>query len=425
MSGKTVDQLEQRGCRPLPFSLEAASGAAERSPAGAECGAAPPAGHRRLRLPGAHSELGAALRAEALSMPGQAAVSWAPGAAGSNSSAVPCPVDAGFAQRFLPAVYLAVSLAGLLGNGLGLCNLCAKARRRSWSPLGLLLCNLGVADLLYVVTLPFLVAYYLQRRTWLFGRGMCRLTRGLFHLNLYASIGFLTCISIQRYRGIVYPLKVRGRGQTLGSSLFLCAVVWGWVILQVSPDFAFSKMDPNGTRCHDTTGNENLGRYQLYILAITMTGFVIPFLIILGCYCHVVVVLCRNGNIDPSIKRKCIKLAVLVMVLFSVCFLPYHIFRNLNLLYRTWQHQGFCSPSSASVYVSYQVTRGLASLNSALNPLLYIMTSEDCVSWMRSLSQRASQSLGSLLQKGTQHQPDEKKVNIIFSEQSEETSAAL
>ncbi|XP_014380873.1 potassium channel subfamily K member 9-like [Alligator sinensis] len=241
-----------------------------------------------------------------------------------------------------------------LGNGLGLCNLCAKARRRSWSPLGLLLCNLGVADLLYVVTLPFLVAYYLQGRTWLFGRGMCRLTRGLFHLNLYASIGFLTCISIQRYRGIVYPLKVRGRGQALGPSLFLCAVVWGWVILQVSPDFAFSKMDPNGTRCHDTTGNENLGRYQLYILAITVTGFVIPFLIILGCYCHVVVVLCRNGNIDPSIRRKCIKLAVLVMVLFSVCFLPYHIFRNLNLLYRTWQHQGFCSPSSGSVYVSYQ-----------------------------------------------------------------------
>ncbi|TFK07738.1 tenascin-N [Platysternon megacephalum] len=343
----------------------------------------------------------------------------------STATTILCPVNRIFTHRFLPAVYLIVSLLGLLGNGLGLWNLCSGSRKNSWNTLSVLMCNLGVADLLYVITLPFLVTYYLQGGVWLFGKGCCRLTRALFHLNLYASIGFLTCISIHRYLGIVYPLKMLGRCQTLAPPFFISALVWAWVIIQVSPDFGFSKTDSTGTQCHDTTGHENLGTYRPYVLAVTMTGFVIPFLIIIGCYCHVVVVLWRNENVDPNLKRRSIKLVVLVMVLFSVCFLPYHIFRNLNLLSRSWQVQGSCTQTSKNIYVSYQVTRGLVSFNSALNPLLYLMTSEDCVSRMRTISQRAHQSLGSLWERRTQRQSVQKKMSIILCEESEEACDEL
>ncbi|KFV59454.1 P2Y purinoceptor 1, partial [Tyto alba] len=203
----------------------------------------------------------------------------------------------------------------------------------------------------------------------------------------------LTCISVHRYLGIVHPLKAWGRYQGATSSVWLSAVVWVWVVAQVVPDFAFSKMDSTGMRCHDTTGHENLGVYLLYTTAITVTGFVIPFLIIIGCYCHVVVVLCRNSTVDLSLRRRSISLVILVMVLFSICFLPYHIFRNLNLLSRRWQLQGSCTQALKNIYVSYQVTRGLACFNSALNPLLYVMTSEDCLSRMRTIHQRVRQSL--------------------------------
>ncbi|CAM5095853.1 unnamed protein product [Natator depressus] len=99
--------------------------------------------------------------------------------------------------------------------------MCAGSQRSSWSTLSVLVCKLGVADLLYVITLPFLVSYYLQGGMWLFGKGCCRLTRAIFHLSLYASIGFLTCISIHRYLGIVYPVKMLGRCQTLGPPFFI------------------------------------------------------------------------------------------------------------------------------------------------------------------------------------------------------------
>ncbi|XP_061486288.1 P2Y purinoceptor 1-like [Rhineura floridana] len=336
-----------------------------------------------------------------------------------------CPVNTDFTQWFLPSFYLVVSLLGLLGNGLGLWNVCASSRRSSWNTLSVLVCNLGVADLLYVITLPFLVSYYLQGRLWVFGRGWCRLTRVLFHLNLYASIGFLTCVSVHRYLRIVYPLRMLGRCQTLAPSVSLSALVWAWVIIQLSPDFAFSKMDHTGMRCHDTTGHENLGTYQPYILAITITGFVIPFLIITGCYCHVVVVLRRNRNVDPTLKRRSIKLVVLVMVLFSVCFLPYHIFRNLNLLSRRWQLQGSCTQTLRNIYVSYQVTRGLASLNSAMNPLLYLIASEDLVMRIRAFCQRIGQALGFLWQGQNQQHLDQNKLSIMLNEECEEVSNDL
>ncbi|XP_062976310.1 P2Y purinoceptor 1-like [Elgaria multicarinata webbii] len=336
-----------------------------------------------------------------------------------------CPVNTDFTQWFLPACYLAVSLLGLLGNGLGLWNLCASSRKGSWSALGVLLCNLGVADLLYVVTLPFLVSYYLQGRLWLFGRGWCRLTRLLFHLNLYASIGFLTCISVHRYLGIVHPLRMLGRCQGLGSSVALSALVWVWVLAQLSPDFIFSKMDRTGMKCHDTTEHKNLGTYLPYILAVTVTGFVVPFLIIVGCYCHVVVVLQKNQNVDPILKRKSIKLVVLVMVLFSVCFLPYHVFRNLNLLSRKWQLQGSCTQTLKNIYVSYQVTRGLASLNSALNPLLYLMASEDLATRLRTFRQRIRPALGFLWQRQARQHLDQNKLSIMLNDECEEVSNDL
>ncbi|KFV79355.1 P2Y purinoceptor 1, partial [Struthio camelus australis] len=329
-----------------------------------------------------------------------------------NGSGVACPVNMAFAHHFLPTVYLVVIPLGLVGNGLGLWQLWTGLQRSPPSTLSLLVGNLGLADLLYVSTLPFLVSYYLQGRVWLFSKAWCRLTRGLFHLNLYASICFLTCISVHRYLGIVHPMKMRGRCQSLTSSMWLSLMVWVWVITQVAPDFAFSKMDYTGMRCHDTTDHKSLGIYLPYTAAITVTGFVIPFLIIIGCYGHVVVVLCRNDTVDSSLRRRSIKLVIVVMVLFSLCFLPYHIFRNLNLLSRSWQLQGSCTQTLKNIYISYQVTRGLASLNSALNPLLYIMTSEDRVSRVRTLQQRASQSLRSLFRSEARHRTDEKKINI-------------
>ncbi|XP_029467391.1 P2Y purinoceptor 1-like [Rhinatrema bivittatum] len=307
-----------------------------------------------------------------------------------NASLPQCPVDKAFTARYLPAVYLLVFVVALLANAFGLWNLAVHWRK--WSGLNVLVLNLGLADLLYAATLPFFVSYYLNGSVWPFGRAFCRLARGLFHLNLYASIGFLACISAQRYLGIVHPLAALGRLRALRPALLLSALVWGWVLVQILPELWFSKAGPDATRCHDSTGDEELDAYRPYTLVVTVTGFALPFLVILGCYSRVLAVLRRNTGVDARLRARSIKLVLLVTVLFALCFFPYHVLRNLNLLSRVWQRGGACSRALQDLYVAYQVTRGLACMNSALNPLVYLLTNENFVSRMRTCRERAWQA---------------------------------
>ncbi|XP_035751574.1 suppressor of SWI4 1 homolog [Egretta garzetta] len=60
----------------------------------------------------------------------------------------------------------------------------------------------------------FLAAYYYPPKDWRYGAVLCKLERFLFNCNLYGGIFFVTCISLNRYLGIVYPLWVHGRLQT-------------------------------------------------------------------------------------------------------------------------------------------------------------------------------------------------------------------
>ncbi|KAG8430199.1 hypothetical protein GDO86_018264 [Hymenochirus boettgeri] len=305
----------------------------------------------------------------------------------SNSSAE-CVVNKEFTFRFLPSVYLIVFLVGLLGNVCGLWNLYVD--RKNWSSLNIFMINLGLADLLYVITLPFFVSYYLEKEMWHFGLIFCRFTRALFQVNMYASISFLTCISVQRYLGIVHPLKTMGRLHNLRCSVYISALVWIWVIAQVMAGFFITKDDNDLNRCYDSTSNkdENLKRYALYNLIITLTGFFIPFLIIVVCYARILTVLWRNKNIDPILKGRSIKLVGIVLTLFFICFFPYYILRNFSLISRTWQLQGTCTSALKTAYVTYQVTRGLASMNSAINPLLYFVTNESFVSRFHQMRRR-------------------------------------
>nr|XP_046253001.1 P2Y purinoceptor 1-like isoform X2 [Scatophagus argus] len=128
-----------------------------------------------------------------------------------------------FEHRFLPPVYILVFIIGLAANGWGL-----KSLHHNWKKLGnvnVFVLNLGLADILYLLTLPFLVVYYFMGSKWIFGEAFCKMTRFCFNLNLYGSIGFLTCISVYRYLAIVHPMRAMGR-ITVTHSVTVSVMVW-------------------------------------------------------------------------------------------------------------------------------------------------------------------------------------------------------
>ncbi|XP_008300800.1 P2Y purinoceptor 1-like [Stegastes partitus] len=303
-------------------------------------------------------------------------------------------INQNFTHSLLPAVFISVFIVGTLSNIWGL-----RSVYSSWKNIGninIFMLNLGVADLLYLFTLPFLVNYYARNSDWQFGQPFCKVTRFCFNLNLYGSIGFLTCISIYRYLGIVHPMRVMGKISSR-HSLAISALVWALVIIQIIPDMFFDKNDEKLVNaCFDTTSNNLTRDYLPYSIGWTVTGFALPLVIILVCYGHIVVVLAKKANVNPVLKQRCLKLVVLIMILFSVCFIPYHVFRNVNLKTRILKQEGFCHDSFDDVYIAHQVGRCLACLNSALNPLMYIVGNDEFISKLQNFSQRIQLSLPGL-----------------------------
>ncbi|XP_053173890.1 P2Y purinoceptor 1-like [Scomber japonicus] len=275
-----------------------------------------------------------------------------------------------FTSRFLPPVYIFVFIVGLMANGWGLKSLLQKWRKLKI--INVFVLNLGLADIVYLLTLPFLMVYYVMGSKWIFGDTFCKITRFCFNLNLYGSIGFLTCISVYRYLAIVHPVRAMGR-LTVTHSVAISIMVWLLVSVQSLPDMFYTKTFGNTTEsCFDTTDQTNVEDYLKYSFGWTLTGFCIPFLITLGCYGHVTAIICRKKFTDKVQKQRNLTMLLILIVLFSVCYIPYHVFKNLNLWSRVLLKQQICCQWSNTVYVAHQISRGLVCLNSVLNPLVYL-----------------------------------------------------
>lgn len=300
-------------------------------------------------------------------------------------------INLNFTHNFLPAIFVIVFVVGTFANFWGIKSVCT-----GWNKIGninIFILNLGIADLLYLFTLPFLIAYYAQNSKWIFGQTFCKITRFCFNLNLYGSIGFLTCISIYRYLGIVHPMKVMGK-INIGHTVAISSLVWVLVVIQILPDMFFDKTAPDSSdACYDTTADHLINDYLPYSVGWTITGFVIPLLIILVCYGHIIVVLATKTNVNTLLKQRCLKLVIVLIVLFSICFIPYHVFRNLNLKTRIMKKEGTCHASFDDIYVAHQISRGLACLNSAINPLIYLIGNDDFLMRFHDVTKQARMSL--------------------------------
>lgn len=289
-----------------------------------------------------------------------------------NATANCLKVNIDYPRIFLPIVFITVFIFGLFGNCWGLISIWTN-----WRKLGnikIFALNLCIADILYLITLPFLVKYQLMGQKWIFGQPFCKITRFLFNVNLYGSIGFLTCISVYRYLGIAYTLKVKGRIK-VRHSVGLAVLVWIMVLLQCLPDVFFDKTFNNTAKCYDSTTAESGELYLKYSILQTVIGFGIPLVIIVSCYGHIAVILATKKDIgDTALKMKCLRLVVILAMLFSISFIPIHIFRNLNLMTRISKNAtGMCKTWYPSMYTAKQTSDGLASLNSAINPLIYLL----------------------------------------------------
>ncbi|XP_010570830.1 PREDICTED: P2Y purinoceptor 4 [Haliaeetus leucocephalus] len=308
---------------------------------------------------------------------------WTPTPApwlGGNTTAVAeakCVFNEEFKFILLPVSYGIVFVVGLPLNSWALWMFIS--RMRPWNATTTYMFNLAVSDTLYVLSLPTLVYYYADRNNWPFGKWLCKIVRFLFYANLYSSILFLTCISIHRYMGICHPIRSLNWVKTKHARI-ICVGAWLVVTICLIPNLIFvtTSSKGNSTLCHDTTKPEEFDHYVHYSSSVMALLFGVPFLVIVLCYCLMAKRLGKSSFSSPSprmpsYKKRSIRMIIVVLTVFAICFVPFHITRTIY--YTSRYFQADCRTLNI-INFTYKITRPLASINSCLDPILYFMVGD-------------------------------------------------
>ncbi|XP_023672215.1 P2Y purinoceptor 3-like [Paramormyrops kingsleyae] len=344
---------------------------------------------------------------------------------GNLTSFSPCSIDESYKYIFLPICYSFTFVFSLSLNSVVLYH--SFRRTRHWNASLIYMVNLASTDLMYGLSLPFLVASYVMRDHWVFGDFMCRLVRFLFYFNLYCSIFFLTCISVHRYLGICHPMRIVTM-ETKRAVKGTCILVWAVVFALTSPIFRFaqtgdltraaqnghlaeSKLRPGPVEvvlnCWDDAIDTEIPLYIPYGIVLHLLGFFVPFTVIAWCYSHVVLTIIRTLRMQPCLqgvveerradctgrvrsggvslslgphssyvrrRRKSVKTIITIILLFALCFFPFHVTRTIFFILKVTS--GVECQTMRTVSICYKITRPLASFNAWLNALLYFLTKE-------------------------------------------------
>ncbi|TSR87291.1 C-X-C chemokine receptor type 5 [Bagarius yarrelli] len=271
---------------------------------------------------------------------------------------------------FQPLVYSVMFLLGLSGNGLLLMVL--LLRRAHLRITDIYLLHLALADLLLLITLPFAVTQMLTG--WVFGNFMCKLVGLLNRLNLLCGSLLLAGIGFDRYLAIVHvvsSLQTR-RPQTVN---LICAVLWLFCLALSMPNIVFLSVVPRWNdhtwlQCHFS--NHGMHSYNWLLVSRFLTHllcFLLPLVIMGYCYTAVVVTLYRSQQ--SLEKQGAIRLAMVITLVFCVCWLPY----NITLFVDTLVRLGLLSQETCltrnALALGLKVTESIGFVHCCLNPILY------------------------------------------------------
>lgn len=296
----------------------------------------------------------------------------------------PCEraVSNDFHKVFLPTVYGIISFLGIIGNGLVIVVMGYQKKVKTMTDKYRL--HLSVADLLFVLTLPFWAVD--AARTWYFGSFLCVSVHMIYTVNLYSSVLILAFISLDRYLAVVRATNSQSLRKLLASRIIYVGV-WLPAALLTIPDLVFARVQDTSTldflvkddslESEDTRiicqriypQESSLIWTVVFRFQHILVGFVLPGLVILICYCIIIARLSK-GSKGQVLKRKALKTTVILILCFFCCWLPYCMGIFLDTLMMLNVIQPTCKLEQA-VEKWISVTEALAYFHCCLNPILY------------------------------------------------------
>ncbi|XP_055100334.1 cysteinyl leukotriene receptor 2 isoform X3 [Symphalangus syndactylus] len=294
-----------------------------------------------------------------------------------NNNSRNCTIE-NFKKEFFPIVYLIIFIWGVLGNGLSI-YVFLQPYKKSTS-VNVFMLNLAISDLLFISTLPFRADYYLRGSNWIFGDLACRIMSYSLYVNMYSSIYFLTVLSVVRFLATVHPFRFL-HVTSIRSAWILCGMIW--ILIMAS---SIMLLDSGSEQKGSVTSCLELNLYKIaklqtmnYIALVV--GFLLPFFTLSICYLLIIRVLLKVEAPESRLRvshRKALTTIIITLIIFFLCFLPYHTLRTLHLV--TWKVD-ICRDWLHKAVV---ITLSLAAANTCFNPLLYYFAGENFKDRLRS-----------------------------------------
>ncbi|NXX08231.1 putative G-protein coupled receptor 82 [Larus michahellis] len=324
----------------------------------------------------------------------------------------------------LPVIYSLLFPAGSFGNILAawIFSKQAPTKRTQYIYLG----NLVTANLLICSTMPFLAAYFARGYQWNYDSVTCRIANHLgtliMHVSMYVTIIILCSTALSQYATLKKNSDTQ-YSQAVNENFYrcvlekfrqpkfakyLCIIIWLTVlcITVIAIAYNVQAKDMEGHhQCYNI--RVEAGEFTTRIAASVATAcFFLSFMTVLLSYYSL------NKHLSKIQKNTClgekhliystVKRNILVIqMILTICFLPYHIFRPIFYVLLT---NNDCPRLSYLVEVKNFLTC-LAAAKSSVDPIIILL-----------LDKTFKKSLYGLFTKST---PEHHKRNaVIFTEET-------
>ncbi|XP_034368186.1 pyroglutamylated RF-amide peptide receptor-like [Arvicanthis niloticus] len=299
----------------------------------------------------------------------------------------------------LPAgARLALLLAGLLifalalfGNALVVYVVTRSKAMRTVT--NIFICSLALSDLLIVFFCIPVTMLQNVSDTWLGGAFICKMVPFVQCTAIVTEILTMTCIAVERHQGLVHPFKMKRqytnqRAFTMLGVVWLVAVIIGspmWHVqrLEIKYDFLYEKehiccLEEWSSPVHQ----------KIYTTFILVTLFLLPLLLLSVLYGKIGYELwikkrVGDGSVLRTIhgkemfkiarkKKRAVIMMVTVVVLFAVCWAPFHIV-HMMIEYSNFEEEY----DEVTIKMIFAIVQIIGFFNSICNPIVYALMNEN------------------------------------------------
>lgn len=278
----------------------------------------------------------------------------------------------------VPIVYGCNFVIGIIGNSMVVAVIYCYMKLKTVANIFVL--NLAISDLTFLITLPMWATFTATGYYWSFGGFLCKTSAGLVIFNLYTSIFFLTALSIDRYLAIVHPVRSR-RFRTVLYARITCVLIWLFAFMLSVPTALTRDVhnieNSKITVCailHPTA--ENVKKLKDLLLAISLMksllGFLVPFVIIITCYCLIGRALLRAQHIQKSSRSRddeVLRMLAAAVLAFFLCWVPHQVFHLMQVLTQLILVENCTILEIIDTAMPFTIC--IAYFNSCINPIVY------------------------------------------------------